>query len=119
MQKVTDVFGRALMDWARGGAVPEIIERDHGFTDLSAGHDYTWRNSRTGRSRSGGPFAMSVVVSSMWAVAQGESACTSRSEDLMSLVWMLRLLPFGPPDCEAPKEHGVCRSMTCLRELTV
>ncbi len=39
MQKVTDVFGRALMDWARGGTAPEIIERDDGFTDLSAGHE--------------------------------------------------------------------------------
>ncbi len=39
MQKGTDVFGRALMDWARGGTAPEIIERDDGFTDLSAGHE--------------------------------------------------------------------------------
>ena len=39
MRKGTDVFGRALMDWARGGTDPEIIERDDGFTDLSAGHE--------------------------------------------------------------------------------
>ena len=39
MQRGDDVFGRALMDWARGGTAPEIIERDDGFTDLSAGHD--------------------------------------------------------------------------------
>jgi SAM-dependent methyltransferase len=39
MRKGTDVFGRALMDWARGGTAPEIIERDDGFTDLSAGHE--------------------------------------------------------------------------------
>jgi len=39
MQKGTDVFGRALMDWARGGTAPEIIERDDGLTDLSAGHE--------------------------------------------------------------------------------
>jgi SAM-dependent methyltransferase len=34
-----DVFGRALMDWTRGGTAPEIIERDDGFTDLGAGHE--------------------------------------------------------------------------------
>ena len=39
MRKGDDVFGRALMDWARGGTAPEIIEREDGFTDLSAGHD--------------------------------------------------------------------------------
>ena len=39
MQKETDLFGRALMDWARGGTAPEIIERVDGFTDLSAGHE--------------------------------------------------------------------------------
>jgi SAM-dependent methyltransferase len=39
MRKGDDVFGRALMDWARGGSAPEIIEREDGFTDLSAGHD--------------------------------------------------------------------------------
>jgi SAM-dependent methyltransferase len=27
------------MDWARGGTAPEIIERDDGVTDLSAGHE--------------------------------------------------------------------------------
>jgi SAM-dependent methyltransferase len=39
MRREDDVFGRALMDWTRGGTDPEIIERDDGFTDLSAGHD--------------------------------------------------------------------------------
>jgi SAM-dependent methyltransferase len=39
MRKGTDVFGRALMDWARGGTAPEIIERDDGLTDLGAGHE--------------------------------------------------------------------------------
>ena len=34
-----DVFGRALLDWARGGTAPEVIERDDGVTDLSAGHE--------------------------------------------------------------------------------
>jgi SAM-dependent methyltransferase len=37
--KGNDVFGRALLDWARGGTAPEIIERDDGFTDLGAGHE--------------------------------------------------------------------------------
>jgi SAM-dependent methyltransferase len=35
----TDVFGRALQDWARGGTGPEILERDDGFTETGAGHD--------------------------------------------------------------------------------
>jgi SAM-dependent methyltransferase len=35
----SDVFGRALMDWARGGTAPEMIERSDGVTDLSAGHE--------------------------------------------------------------------------------
>lgn len=32
-----DAFGRALMDWVRGGADPEIYERDDGFLDVGAG----------------------------------------------------------------------------------
>lgn len=36
----TDVFGRALLDWARGGTAPEVIERDDGLTDLGAGHEF-------------------------------------------------------------------------------
>jgi SAM-dependent methyltransferase len=39
MRQGTDAFGRALMDWARGGTAPEIIERDDGFTELGAGHE--------------------------------------------------------------------------------
>lgn len=39
MRRESDVFGRALMDWARGGTAPEILERDDGYTDLSAGHE--------------------------------------------------------------------------------
>jgi SAM-dependent methyltransferase len=39
MRRENDVFGRALMDWARGGTAPEILERDDGYTDLSAGHE--------------------------------------------------------------------------------
>lgn len=35
-----DIFGRALMDWARGGTEPEIIERDDGFTDVGGGHEF-------------------------------------------------------------------------------
>jgi len=33
----TDVFGRALLDWASGGTVAETIERDDGFTTSGAG----------------------------------------------------------------------------------
>ena len=32
-----DVFGRALWDWARGGTVPEMIERDDGYFESGAG----------------------------------------------------------------------------------
>jgi SAM-dependent methyltransferase len=34
-----DAFGRALMDWTRGGSDPEIYERDDGFLDIGAGHE--------------------------------------------------------------------------------
>jgi SAM-dependent methyltransferase len=34
---VNDVFGRALLDWAKGGTVPEIVEREDGFTQSGAG----------------------------------------------------------------------------------
>jgi SAM-dependent methyltransferase len=34
---VSDVFGRALLDWAKGGTVPEIVEREDGFTQSGAG----------------------------------------------------------------------------------
>jgi SAM-dependent methyltransferase len=37
--KTGDAFGRALMDWARGGTDPEIYERDDGFVDIGAGPD--------------------------------------------------------------------------------
>lgn len=32
-----DVFGRALLDWARGATTPEVLERDDGFTQEGAG----------------------------------------------------------------------------------
>jgi 2-polyprenyl-3-methyl-5-hydroxy-6-metoxy-1,4-benzoquinol methylase len=32
-----DVFGRALLDWAKGGKTPEVLERDDGFTQIGAG----------------------------------------------------------------------------------
>jgi len=35
--ETTDVFGRALWDWARGGTDVELLERDDGFTQLGAG----------------------------------------------------------------------------------
>lgn len=34
---MSDVFGRALLDWARGATVPEIVEREDGFTQVGAG----------------------------------------------------------------------------------
>ena len=34
---MTDVFGHALLDWAKGGMIPEIVEREDGFTQVGAG----------------------------------------------------------------------------------
>jgi SAM-dependent methyltransferase len=34
-----DVFGQALLDWAMGGTVPEVLEREDGFTQVGAGPD--------------------------------------------------------------------------------
>jgi SAM-dependent methyltransferase len=33
----SDAFGRAVWDWARGGVIPEIVERDDGYTEEGAG----------------------------------------------------------------------------------
>lgn len=38
MRMGADVFGRALLDWTQGGKVPEILERDDGWTEEGAGH---------------------------------------------------------------------------------
>lgn len=37
MKTHTDTFGLALLDWAKGGTIPEIVERDDGFTEAGAG----------------------------------------------------------------------------------
>lgn len=37
MVTTNDVFGRALWDWARGGTVPEVIERVDGYFESGAG----------------------------------------------------------------------------------
>jgi SAM-dependent methyltransferase len=37
MTKPADAFGRAVLDWVRGGTDPEILERDDGFIDAGAG----------------------------------------------------------------------------------
>jgi SAM-dependent methyltransferase len=34
-----DVFGRALLEWALGGAESEVLEREDGFTQVGAGPD--------------------------------------------------------------------------------
>ena len=39
MEDTSDAFGRALMDWTRGGTDPEVYERDDGFVDVGAGHE--------------------------------------------------------------------------------
>jgi SAM-dependent methyltransferase len=33
----SDAFGRAVWDWARGGLIPEIVERDDGYMEEGAG----------------------------------------------------------------------------------
>jgi len=33
----SDVFGRALLDWAMGATSPEVLEREDGFTQVGAG----------------------------------------------------------------------------------
>lgn len=35
----SDVFGRALLDWANGATLPEVLEREDGFTQVGAGPD--------------------------------------------------------------------------------
>ncbi len=35
----SDVFGRALLDWAKGGTLPETLQREDGFTQIGAGPD--------------------------------------------------------------------------------
>jgi SAM-dependent methyltransferase len=39
MEMRADAFGRALLDWARGGSDPEVYERDDGFIDIGAGRE--------------------------------------------------------------------------------
>ena len=39
MTSDNDVFGRALLDWTMGGTVPEVLEREDGFTQVGAGPD--------------------------------------------------------------------------------
>jgi SAM-dependent methyltransferase len=39
MANGSDAFGRALLDWARGGTDPEYLERADGATDEGAGHE--------------------------------------------------------------------------------
>ncbi|HUV57238.1 MAG TPA: class I SAM-dependent methyltransferase [Acidimicrobiales bacterium] len=34
-----DVFGRALLDWAKGSLTPEVLEREDGFTQIGAGSE--------------------------------------------------------------------------------
>jgi SAM-dependent methyltransferase len=39
MKPDDDVFGHALLDWARGATSPEVLEREDGFTQVGAGPD--------------------------------------------------------------------------------
>ncbi|MGA7833719.1 MAG: methyltransferase domain-containing protein [Acidimicrobiales bacterium] len=34
-----DVFGKALLEWARGDTTPEVVEREDGFTQIGAGRE--------------------------------------------------------------------------------
>jgi SAM-dependent methyltransferase len=35
--ETSDAFGHAVWDWANGGTIPEIVERDDGYTEEGAG----------------------------------------------------------------------------------
>ena len=37
VNRESDVFGRALLDWAHGATSPEVLEREDGFTQVGAG----------------------------------------------------------------------------------
>jgi SAM-dependent methyltransferase len=37
VRPTSDTFGAALVDWAHGGTIPEIIERDDGVIEIGAG----------------------------------------------------------------------------------
>jgi len=37
MRETTDSFGQAMLDWVRGGTIPEIIERNDGQVEMGAG----------------------------------------------------------------------------------
>ena len=40
-QRPTDAFGTALLDWVKGGTIPETIQRDDGYVEEGAGpHAY-------------------------------------------------------------------------------
>jgi SAM-dependent methyltransferase len=40
MRRDPDLFGRALLDWSRGGTYPEYIQRADGLTVPAAGHEF-------------------------------------------------------------------------------
>src|ERR1700728_4652158 len=40
MPSAPDVFGEALLDWARGGTEPEYLERPDGLIVPGAGHEF-------------------------------------------------------------------------------
>jgi SAM-dependent methyltransferase len=40
MRSAPDLFGQALLDWARGGTEPEYLERTDGVVALGAGHEF-------------------------------------------------------------------------------
>jgi 2-polyprenyl-3-methyl-5-hydroxy-6-metoxy-1,4-benzoquinol methylase len=40
MRRDADLFGRALLDWSRGGTDPEYIQRADGLTVPGAGHEF-------------------------------------------------------------------------------
>jgi SAM-dependent methyltransferase len=44
--ETSDAFGRAVWDWARGGPVPEIVERDDGYMEEGAGPEVYLASAR-------------------------------------------------------------------------
>jgi len=52
----SDVFGRALLDWAMGATSPEVLEREDGFTQVGAGPMPISQISKVGLPRNESPF---------------------------------------------------------------
>jgi SAM-dependent methyltransferase len=99
---VSDVFGRALLDWANGGTIPEIVQRDDGFTQSGAGPEVYLSSPR------GWPVAerqaLRLVRGRVLDVGCGAGrvalALQERGIDVVGLDW-------SPRAVEAARQRGV------------